>query len=141
MVSKIEHGGPTKNALDGLDKWKETLSLVINNRSPGDHGALMALGRLLQDYGRVEAAHICFLFARNPSASALFGGADDPLTSVALLGADHKKQPFDFARDHDAILLTEVYEFASLLLAGAPVWPIPGSRQRHNLTVMLCLRR
>ena len=125
MVSKIEHGGPTKNALDGLDKWKETLSLVINNRSPGDHNALMALARLLQDYGRIEAAHICFLFARNPSTPALFGGADDPLTSIVLLGADHKKQPFDFARDQEAILLTEAYEFASLTLAGAPTLYMP----------------
>ena len=119
MVSKAEHGGPTKNALDGLDKWKETLSLVLNNRSPGDQGALLALGRLLQDYGRVEAAHICYLFARTASTSTLFGGADDPLASVVLLGADHKKQPFDFARDHEAILLTEVYEFATLVLPGA----------------------
>ena len=119
MVSKIEHGGPTKNALDGLDKWKETLSLVLNNRSPSDQGALFALGRLLQDYGRVEAAHICFLFARNASTPTLIGGADDPLASIVLLGADHKKQPFDFARDHEAILLTEVYEYATLVLPGA----------------------
>ncbi len=119
MVSKIEHGGSTKNALDGLDKWKETLSLILNNRSSGDHGALLALGRLLQEYGRVEAAHICFLFARTASVPTLLGGADDPLASIVLLGADHKKQPFDFARDHEAILLSEAYEFATLVLPGA----------------------
>ena len=119
MVSKMEHGGPTRNALEGLDKWKETLSLVINNRSPGDHGALLALGRLLQDYGRIEAAHICYLLGRTSSTPTLFGGADDPSTTIVLLGGDHKKQPFDFGRDHEAILLTEVYEFASLVLPGA----------------------
>ena len=121
MVSKIDSAGPTKNALEGLDRWRETLSLVINNRTQGDHQALARLGQLLAEYGRIEAAHICFLFSKSPQNPAVFGGAEDTTTSIVLLGSDHRSQPFDFARDHEAILLTEVYEFASMVLTGAPV--------------------
>ena len=138
MVSKIEQSGPTKNALDGLNRWKETLTLVANNRSQGDHQALATLGALLADYGRVEAAHICFLFSRNPANSAIFGGFDDSQASVTLLGADSKRMPQDFARDHDAILLTEIYEFATLVLGGTSPMPFlpylaPYKLQRASL--------
>ena len=119
MVSRIDAAGPTKNALDALDKWQETLTLVINNRSHGDHLALLSLGRLLAEYGRIEAAHICFLFSRSAANPVIVGGLDDPQASIVLLGADHRKQPVDFARNREAILLTEVYEFATLVLTGS----------------------
>ncbi|KIW27037.1 uncharacterized protein PV07_06818 [Cladophialophora immunda] len=126
MVSKVDMGGPTKNALDGLNRWKETLSLVLNNRCQGDHQALAVLGRLLEDYNRIEAAHICYLFSRNPQRPVLFGGLDEEHAAIVLLGANHKAQPFDFGRDQDAILLTEIYEFAtSILAAGASLSFMP----------------
>jgi COPII coat assembly protein SEC16 len=125
MVSRLESSGPTKNALEGLDKWRETLSLIINNRSHGDHQALLSLGRLLADYGRVEAAHICFLFSRSASNPVIVGGFDDLQASIVLLGADHRNSPFDFARDLDAIVLTEIYEFATLVLPGSAVTFMP----------------
>ena len=114
FISKAAGSGPTRNALDGLDRWRETLALTLSNRTHEDGQALIALGRLLLGYGRVEAAHICFVFAKAPGT---FGGEDDPLASVALLGADHNRYPNDFSRDVDAILLTEIYEFASTVLA------------------------
>ncbi|KIX98027.1 uncharacterized protein Z520_06106 [Fonsecaea multimorphosa CBS 102226] len=117
MVSKVDAGGPAKNALDGLNRWKETLSLVLNNRCQGDHQALAVLGKLLEDYNRIEAAHICYLFSRNPHRPVLFGGLDEDHAAIVLLGANHKTQPFDFGRDQDAILLTEIYEFATSILA------------------------
>ena len=116
MVSKVESSGPTKNALDGLNCWRETLSLVLSNRTNNDNQALAALGKLLMSYGRIEAAHICYIFARSQT-QPLFGGADDPYTGIVLLGADHQGQPTEFFRDEDAILLTEVYEFAVTVLA------------------------
>ncbi|KAJ4551765.1 vesicle coat component [Exophiala dermatitidis] len=122
MVSRVDPVGPTKNALDGLNRWKETLSLVLNNRCQGDHQALAVLGKLLEDYNRIEAAHICYLFSRNPARPIIVGGLDDEQTPVVLLGADHRAQPFDFGRDQEAILLTEIYEFAtSVLSAGSPL--------------------
>lgn len=121
MVSRVDTAGPTKNALDGLNRWKETLSLVLNNRCTGDHQALAVLGKLLEDYNRVEAAHICYLFSKNPSKPLVVGGIDDEHTPIVLLGADHRAQPFDFGRDQEAILLTEIYEFATnVLAAGSP---------------------
>lgn len=125
MVSKVDSSGPTKNALDGLDRWRETLSLVLSNRTNNDAQALMALGRLLTGYGRVEAAHTCYLFARNSGQPALFTGADDPHAGVVLLGADHITQPMEFFQDEDAILLTEVYEFAVCVLAGNAAVSMP----------------
>jgi COPII coat assembly protein SEC16 len=125
MVSKVDSSGPTKNALDGLDRWRETLSLVLSNRTNNDTQALAALGKLLMGYGRVEAAHICYLFARNPSQPILFAGADEPRAGVVLLGADHHNQATEFFRDEDAILLTEVYEFAVCVLAGNTAATMP----------------
>ncbi|KAK5945003.1 vesicle coat component [Knufia obscura] len=121
MVSRVEASGPTRNALDGLDRWKETLCLILNNRSGDDQRALITLARLLTDYGRIEAAHICYLFAR-----PLFGGADDPTAMVVLLGADHRNHPSSFHLDTDSVMLTEAYEFAvSTLAPGATGLQIP----------------
>lgn len=116
MMSKVDSSGPAKNALDGLDRWRETLSLVLSNRTNNDTQALAALGKLLMSYGRIEAAHVCHIFARSPT-QPLFGGIDDPYAGVVLLGADHQNHPAEFYRDEDALLLTEVYEFAFTVLA------------------------
>ncbi|KAL1970269.1 hypothetical protein VTN77DRAFT_5429 [Rasamsonia byssochlamydoides] len=125
MVSRSDGHGPTKNALDGLDRWRETLGLVLNNRSPDDHRALFALGQLLSSYGRTEAAHICYIFARAFSPAPVFGGVDDPQAAIVLLGVDHRRFPFTFWHDDDAILLTEVYEFATSVLAGNSAAVLP----------------
>jgi len=130
FVSKAAGGGPTRNALDGLDRWRETLTLALSNRSQGDSEALLALGRLLSGYGRVDAAHTCFIFARNPG---LFGGADDPSVNVALLGADHLQQPLDFSRDTDSILLTEIYEFATTVLTSSASVTVSPHLQAYKL--------
>lgn len=108
MVSTSNATGPSKDALDGLDRWRETLGLVLSNRSTDDSQALNALGKLLSGYGRVEAAHICFLFART---HAPFGGIDDPLASIVLIGSDHLRQPYEFDKELEPILLSEVFEY------------------------------
>ena len=130
MVSKTAGPGPVKNALDGLDRWRETLSLVMSNRTPDDGKALVSLGQLLSKYGRVEAAHICFIFARSQT---LFGGPDDSQVNVVLFGADHVQQPFDYARDLDSVLLTEVYEFAFNILASPSAPTTMPHLQAHKL--------
>lgn len=130
MVSKTAGSGPTKNALDGLDRWRETLSLILSNRSTDDSKALIALGQLLSGYGRVEAAHICYMFSKAPG---LFGGPDDPMASITLLGADHVKQAFDYGRDLDSVLITEIYEFAFAVLAPSAVSTTVPHLQAHKL--------
>lgn len=120
LISKADGHDATKNALDGLNSWRDTLGLVLNNRSSEDHQALLALGRLLASYGRTEAAHICFISSR----AAVFGGADDPQANIVLLGVDHQRMPSALI-DEDAILLTEVYEYATAVLANSPVANLP----------------
>lgn len=124
MVSK-EGQGINKNAVDGLERWRETLGLIINNRSPDDHQALCAMGQLLGSYGRTEASHVCYLFAKAFSQRSIFCAADDSQASIVLLGADHLKFPTTFFRDEDAIALTEVYEFATSVLAGSTAAVLP----------------
>lgn len=113
MVTGLELTGRSTNALDGLDRWRETLTLILSNRSQDDWKALLALGELLCSYGRIEAAHICFIFAQS---SGLFGGVDDNQVRVALIGADHITYPLDYCRDMDSILLTEAYDFSLTVL-------------------------
>ncbi|EMC96793.1 hypothetical protein BAUCODRAFT_490045 [Baudoinia panamericana UAMH 10762] len=113
MVSKTD-GMASSNPLDGLDQWRETLGLVTSNRTSNDGPSILALGKLLTSYGRIEAAHTCFLFART---SPKYSGADDAEANFVLLGANHQSKDESFGSDLDAILLTEVYEWASSLSA------------------------
>lgn len=106
----------TAGGVDGLEKWRETLTLVLSNRSTGDVQALNSLGNLLSEYGRAEAAHICFLFSRT---ATVFGGLDDPQAQFVLVGADHRKQAQQFFKETEALLLSEVYEYG-LSLSGVP---------------------
>ena len=113
MINKAD-GTLAGNPLEGLDQWRETLGLVTGNRTASDGPSLIALGKLLASYGRAEAAHTCYLFAR---ALAKHSGADDAEAHFVLLGANHLAQDESFGNDLDSILLTEVYEYASSLSA------------------------
>lgn len=124
MMSKNPGAGPAKNTLDGLNKWRETLTLVLSNRSSQYQQALLALSKLLASYGRVEASHICALFAKS-GATPIFGGIQDPHSAIVLLGADHGHYPSTFMNDRDLWRLSEVYEFATSVLAGSPSSVLP----------------
>lgn len=113
MMPTAERNGHAQNALEGLNKWQETLCMVLGTRSAEDERGLLALGRLLRSYGRIEAAHICFLFAKG---FARPGGIDDPEADFTLLGADASE---DSLQDVDSILLSEVFEFGLLLNSAA----------------------
>lgn len=130
MVSKNSAAAPAKNALDGLERWRETLTLILSNRSQNDSKALVTLGRLLSNYGRTEAAHVCYIFAKTPG---LFAGADDPHAGVVLFGADHIRFPFDYSRDFDSILLTEIYDFATTVLASSAIPTVSPHLQSYKL--------
>jgi hypothetical protein len=113
MISKAD-GSVSGNPLEGLDQWRETLGLITSNRTANDGSSLLALGRLLAGYGRVEAAHSCFLFARQ---FVKHSGPDDAEANFVLLGANHQASDNSFGNDLDSILLTEVYEYAASLSA------------------------
>ena len=63
-------------------------------------------------YGRVEAAHVCFIFARSVLKVS---GVDDPQADLVLIGADHRLNPLEMGVELEPIMLTEVYEFAMSL--------------------------
>ena len=130
MMSKSVTGGQTKNALDGLDRWRETLSLILGNRTVEDARALIALGQLLLQYGRPEAAHMCFIFSK---AAHLFGGPEDAQASVVLLGANHRQDPFGYINDLDSLLLTEVYEYVFAVLSPQAVSALTPHLQAFKL--------
>ena len=113
MISKAD-GSVAGNPLEGLDQWRETLGLITSNRTASDGQSLLALGKLLASYGRVEAAHTCFLFARS---LVKHSGQDDAEAHFVLLGANHQSAEETVGNDLDSILLTEVYEYASSLSA------------------------
>ena len=115
LVSTGNTSGPTKDAVDGLDKWQETLALILSNRSPNDIQGLRALGDLLAGYGRAEAAHICYIFSRQVST---FGGVDDTNANIVLVGSDHRQQLDQFAKEVEALQLSEVYEYGLSLAGG-----------------------
>ncbi|OAA36298.1 COPII coat assembly protein sec-16 [Metarhizium rileyi] len=116
LVSTDTSSGPTKDAMDGLDNWRETLTLVLSNRSKDDTRAMNALGKLLSSYGRAEAAHICFIFSRGLS---VFGGLDDSKSDFVLIGSDHHRQSDQLAKGTEALQLSEVYEYGLTLVGGA----------------------
>ncbi|RUS28922.1 Sec23-binding domain of Sec16-domain-containing protein [Jimgerdemannia flammicorona] len=97
------------NPVDKLSKWKETLALILANRTPKDHDALTALGDLLREYGRIEAAHICYLLSPQ---SSFHSGIDTAHVRLVLIGHDHLRGIGSFYRDLDAIYRTELWEFA-----------------------------
>jgi hypothetical protein len=113
MVS-TDGAGAAQNAQQGLDKWRETIALILNNRSEGDVSSILSLGRLLSQYGRVEAAHICFIIARSV---AHVSGVDDVQADLVLIGMDHKQHATELGIDLEPVLLTEVYEFGLSLSA------------------------
>ncbi|KAK4138623.1 hypothetical protein BT67DRAFT_453207 [Trichocladium antarcticum] len=118
LMAKDMVSGPSKDAMEGLDKWRETLGLILSNRSTDDVRAINSLGVLLSGYGRAEAAHICFMFARSHT---IFGGLDDPASHFVLVGSDHKKQAEQFAKEIEPLLLSEVYEYGQSLAGGSNV--------------------
>ncbi|KAI1376478.1 Sec23-binding domain of Sec16-domain-containing protein [Hypoxylon crocopeplum] len=118
LMSTSASIGASQDALAGLDKWREALGYILSNRSFGDAQALKSLGNLLSGYGRAEAAHICYVFARN---CAIFGGLDDPNANFVLVGADHRRQADQFAKETEALQLSEVYEYGLSLAGGSNV--------------------
>ena len=113
MISMTD-GSISGNPLEGLDQWRETLDLVMSNRTANEAPSLIALGKLLAGYGRVEAAHTCYLYAK---ALVKHSGADDADAHFVLLGANHQAQDESFGIDVYYILLTEIYEYATSLSA------------------------
>ncbi|ORY08172.1 hypothetical protein K493DRAFT_201330, partial [Basidiobolus meristosporus CBS 931.73] len=102
---------PLQNAVsvDKLSKWRETVAMILANRTPGDTQALTSFGDLLRSQGWIYAAHICYLLSPQ---SSIHSGLDTPSVKTVLFGVDHGKYLACFARDLNALDRTEIYEHA-----------------------------
>ncbi|KAK9234865.1 Sec23-binding domain of Sec16-domain-containing protein [Lipomyces kononenkoae] len=97
--------GPSQQVPTQLAKWRETLAMILLNRSDDDMEAIGSLGKLLASYGHTYAAHTCYIFAR---PRIVLGGRED----FTLLGGDYARRPSSFSKDLDVIILSEIYELA-----------------------------
>ncbi|KAJ3551642.1 hypothetical protein NP233_g13043 [Leucocoprinus birnbaumii] len=101
---------------ESLSKWAETVAmLLVSPLTPDASAALTALGDQLMTNGWLEAAHVCFLLS--PQTSPV-GGLGNPAARIVLLGSKSPSNSPSFFRDPDAVIFTEILEYA---LATVPV--------------------
>ncbi|CAG8490049.1 7141_t:CDS:2 [Funneliformis caledonium] len=95
--------------LDSLVKWRETIAMILANRTPGDNQVISALGDMLKECGWVHAAHICYMLS--PTVS-IISGSDAPNVRFTLLGMDYTHN-LSISNFHNwqSLRMTEIYEF------------------------------
>ncbi|CAE6420436.1 unnamed protein product [Rhizoctonia solani] len=94
-----------------LLQWNEIAATIVSNQA--DPQALTALGDYLVSNKWVEAAHVCYLLS--PTTSAL-GGLSTPSVRVVLLGSESPSTSRNFEKDDDAVIFTEIAEYAYSLV-------------------------
>ncbi|KAH7341112.1 Sec23-binding domain of Sec16-domain-containing protein [Rhizoctonia solani] len=94
-----------------LIQWNEIAATIVSNQ--GDPQALTALGDYLVSNKWIEAAHVCYLLS--PTTSAI-GGLSMPSVRVVLLGTESPSTSRNFEKDDDAIIFTEIAEYAYSLV-------------------------
>ncbi|KAI9251704.1 Sec23-binding domain of Sec16-domain-containing protein [Sporodiniella umbellata] len=85
--------------IDQLAKWRNTVAIILANRTARDSDALATLGDILKDQGWIEAAHICYFLSPQTS---IHSGLDTMNVRWTLLGSSRCSA--------EAINLTEIYE-------------------------------
>ncbi|KAI7825987.1 Sec23-binding domain of Sec16-domain-containing protein [Gamsiella multidivaricata] len=106
-----------------LSQWRDTLAMILSNRTSGDQTAISSLGDLLMKEGWVEAAHICYLLSPQNSVHS---GPDAQLNRLVLIGADANPfAVFPFYKNVAAFQKTEVYEFACALRSSGATGGLP----------------
>ncbi|ORZ21264.1 Sec23-binding domain of Sec16-domain-containing protein [Absidia repens] len=93
----------SKSVENQLSEWRETVALILANRTDDSNELIKRLGDLLKENGWVDAAEICFAVSSNLSHHV-----DNDLLSVELLGS----QDGEVSAPLDSLYLTELYEFA-----------------------------
>ncbi|KAG1086670.1 hypothetical protein G6F42_020897 [Rhizopus arrhizus] len=87
--------------LSQLVKWRDTVAIILANRTARDLEALTAFGDMMKEQGWTEAAHICYLLS---SQYSIHSGIDTMQVRLTLIGNDRASI--------DAYNLTEIFEFA-----------------------------
>ncbi|CAG8783410.1 10807_t:CDS:2, partial [Gigaspora rosea] len=92
--------------IESLEKWRETLAIILANRSQGDNQAMTALGDMLKEFGWINSAHVCYILSPQSSTQS---GIDDINSRLTLVGNDCNKSSRYFC-DWQTLRLTEIYE-------------------------------
>lgn len=93
---------------DVLQQWRSVVAMTVANRVPGSSPFLLRLGDTLLSHGRVYAAHITYLLSNGlmPQLGLENGNR------ICLLGTPITSSPDRPRLDVEAVMLTEVLEFA-----------------------------
>ncbi|KAJ3113890.1 vesicle coat component [Phlyctochytrium bullatum] len=127
---------PTDESLQrGLKGWKETILMILANRTPGDLAVVSEIGDMFIKYNMPNTAHVCYLLTGNYS---LISGLDDETAKVVLLGAQPGRTR-SFALNFDALHITEVLEYAQSLRDGVGISNCLPHLQAYKLCYALWL--
>ncbi|GAA6060928.1 hypothetical protein JCM10212_003836 [Sporobolomyces blumeae] len=92
-----------------LEKWRDTVGMIVANRTAGDSAALTALGDALAANGWIEAAHVCYFLSPQTS---LVGGIGSISSRISLIGSAPSAST---GIDLESVKLTELVEFGCSL--------------------------
>ncbi|GAA6008207.1 hypothetical protein JCM11491_001929 [Sporobolomyces phaffii] len=92
-----------------LESWRDTVGMIVANRTAGDSAALTALGDALASNGWIQASHVCYLLSPQTS---LVGGFGSPTSRISLVGSAPSPAT---GMDLESIKLTELIEFGCSL--------------------------
>ncbi|KAL0071380.1 hypothetical protein AAF712_001237 [Marasmius tenuissimus] len=118
---------------DSLAKWAEIVAMMIcSNMTPETSSALTALGDQLCGNQWIEAGHVCYLLSPQTSPIAGMGNSG---ARIVLLGAPNPHLSTKYMRDTDAIVFSEILEFALGLNT-----PMKGHESFHGLPHLQAFR-
>ncbi|GAA5893562.1 uncharacterized protein JCM6883_003560 [Sporobolomyces salmoneus] len=92
-----------------LESWRDTVGMIVANRTAGDSAALTALGDALASNGWIEASHVCYLLSPQTSLAGGLGSIGSRISLVGSIPAP------DTGLDLESIKLTELVEFGCSL--------------------------
>lgn len=108
-----------QETLQNLSEWRTYLASILLNESPKANEAILGMGKLLLEYGLVDAGHMCIILSGVPS----FGSPES--SGITLVGADNRALPVGIGKDPDTLLMSEVYEYVLLNNSPSAVLPSP----------------
>ncbi|OQR69598.1 hypothetical protein BIW11_04337, partial [Tropilaelaps mercedesae] len=93
--------------------WRPHLAMILSNPSikpENDARSIITMGDVLLSRGCLYAAHFCYLMAQVD-----FGDFRDKSCKLVLLGSNHMQAKFGAFATNEAIMCTEIYEYAQSL--------------------------
>ncbi|PLW57692.1 hypothetical protein PCANC_01350 [Puccinia coronata f. sp. avenae] len=99
---------PAKIPNNVLHQWRSVVAMTISNRVPGSAPFLIRLGDTLLNNGRTYAAHTTYLLSNGVMPQLTLDNGN----RISLLGSPAGSNPDGPGLDLEAVMLSEVLEFA-----------------------------